>query len=153
MSNIAFDPGDMVDYRRILVEERGQLDEAAFQELIVALKAQEILAPNLALLRRIPSVDGFDGGVLPLRRIWTCLSYSSQRRARHDGRLREQVERVPDSNHLSLFNIQYVITDKVRDLWYDDVYYDRQIGARLGPGGVSEIVVEAPYRLRAHTST
>ena len=28
-------------------------------------------------------------------------------------------------------NVQYVITDKVRDLWFEDVYYDRQIGARL----------------------
>jgi hypothetical protein len=28
-------------------------------------------------------------------------------------------------------HVQYLIADKVADLWFEDVYYDRQIGARL----------------------
>ena len=151
MSNIAFDPGDMADYRRIFLGDQtedatAQLDEDAFADLIVAFKAQEILAPSLALLRRIPSVDGFDGGVLPLRRYLDLLElFIPADELVPDGRLREQVQRVPDAKLLGLLNVQYVITDKVRDLWFDDVYYDRQIGARLGQSGVDEIAVEVPY--------
>ena len=32
-----------------------------------------------------------------------------------------------------MFNVRYVITDKVADLWFRNIYYDRQIGATLGP--------------------
>ena len=62
-----------------------------------------------------------------------------------DGRLREQLQDVPDAELLGLLNIQYVITDKVRDLWFEDVYYDRQIGARLGESGPTETTVEVSY--------
>ncbi len=146
MSEIAFDPGDMADYQRILVDETGQLDQAAFDQLIVALKAQEILAPNLALLRRIPSVDGFDGGVLPLKQYLAALElFIPPDQLMKDGRLREQLSRMPDSRLLSLFNVQYIITDKVKDLWFDDVYYDRQIGARFAADGLDALSIEAPY--------
>ena len=83
----------------------------------MALKAQEIVAPNLALLWRIPSVDGFDGGVLPLRRYLDMLAlFVPADELVSDGRLREQVQDVPDTDLLGLLNVQYVITDKVRDL-------------------------------------
>ena len=49
-------------------------------------------------------------------------------------------------------NVQYLITDKVRDLWFEDVYYDRQIGARLDQTQpVTEIVVDRRMRSRRHT--
>ena len=38
---------------------------------------------------------------------------------------------MPSAQLLAMYNVQYIITDKVRDLWFQDVYYDRQIGARL----------------------
>jgi hypothetical protein len=91
-------------------------------------------------------VDGFDGGVLPLQRYIRALSlFAPAEEIVPDGRLREQIGQVPDAGLLGLFNIQYVITDKVRDLWFEDVYYDRQIGARLGHDGVDEVTVEVPY--------
>ncbi len=46
-------------------------------------------------------------------------------------------------------NVQYVITDKVRDLWFEDVYYDRQIGVRLGPSGLMEAEAAVPYPFEA----
>lgn len=133
MSTLTFDPGDMADYRRILREgARPLLDQSEFAELITALKSQEILAPNLALLWRVPSVDGFDGGVLPLQRYLDLVTlFVPPTAIVPDGRLREQLRSVPPADLLALLNVQYVITDKVRDLWFEDVYYDRQIGARL----------------------
>ncbi len=133
MSAISFDPGDMADYARIFRDgPNPQLDARAFDQLIIALKLQELITPNLALLWRVPSLDGFDGGVLPLARYLDLLTlFVAPDQLISDGRLREQITHMPAADLLALFNVQYVITDKVRDLWFEDIYYDRQIGARL----------------------
>lgn len=145
MSTITFDPGDMADYARILRDGPApQLDARAFDQLVIALKAQELLAPNLAMLWRVPSLDGFDGGVLPLARYVEFLRlFVSPDKLIADGRLREQVTEMPRADLLALYNVQYVITDKVRDLWFEDVYYDRQIGAKLGPD-LPTVAVDVP---------
>ena len=145
MSAITFDPGDMADYARIFRDgPNPQLDARAFDQLIIALKVQELIAPNLALLWRVPSLDGFDGGVLPLARYLDLLTlFVPEDQLIPDGRLREQVTRIPRTDLLALFNVQYVITDKVRDLWFEDIYYDRQIGAQLNTN-FPQVVIEAP---------
>jgi hypothetical protein len=150
MSALTFDPGDMADYRRIFAQgPDAPLDERAFEQLVIAQKSQEILAPNLPLLWRVPAVDGFDGGVLPLQRYIHALSlFAPTEEIVPDGRLREQIGQVPDAGLLGLLNVQYVITDKVRDLWYDDVYYDRQIGARLD-AGLPQAIIDAPLAFEA----
>ncbi len=163
MSTTGFDPGDTADFRRVLVENAarnsralnnsGALDEKEFEELILALKAQEILAPNLPLRWRIPAVDGFDGGVLPLRRYIDLLPLFVSPNGNTgeivpDGRLREQVRDVPPAALLNLFNVQYVITDKLRDLWFDGVYYDRQLGARL-TANAPALTIDVPQDFEA----
>lgn len=151
LSTTGFDPGDLADLRRILREGTPpQLDQRAFDELLVALKAQEILAPNLPLLWRIPAVDGFDGGVLPLQRYLDFLTlFIPPDQLVPDGRLREQIDTVPAASLLGLLNVQYVITDKVRDLWFEDVYYDRQIGARLTADDLNQVAIDVPQPFAA----
>ena len=166
ISEITFDPGDMPDWRRILRGgARPQLNEAAFTEFIIALKSQEILAPNLSLLWRIPTVDGFDGGVLPLQRYNAFLSLLiPPAELVPDGRVREQLHTVPPGQILDMMDVRFVITDKVRDVWFDDIYFDRQIGASLvanglnspadgtdgaGIGGGPRLTVDAPYSFEA----
>ncbi len=161
ISEITFDPGDMSDWRRILRGgARPQLSEAAFSEFIIALKSQEILAPNLSLLWRIPTVDGFDGGVLPLQRYNAFLSLLiPPAELVPDGRVREQLQTVPRGDILDLMDVRFVITDKVRDVWFDDVYFDRQIGATLAAnlsdsvgewsGGGARLTVDAPHSFEA----
>jgi len=151
LSTTGFDPGDLADLRRILREGTPpQLDQRAFDELLVALKAQEILAPNLSLLWRIPAVDGFDGGVLPLQRYLDFLTlFILPDQLVPDGRLREQIDTVPAADLLGLLNVQYVITDKVRDLWFEDVYYDRQIGARLAANELNQVAIDVPQPFAA----
>jgi hypothetical protein len=152
LSTITYDPGDMPDYRRIMVASTPpQLDQGAFDDLVIAQKVQELLVPNLALLWRIPTIDGFDGGVLPLQRYnqFAQLLIPPEEFV-PDGRLREQLAAVPPAALLNLMNVQYLIADKVRDLWFDDVYYDRQIGARLtGSRPAVEIPVDAAGALEA----
>ncbi len=151
ISATLFDPGDAADLRRIFREQApAQLDERAFTQLLIALKVQELLVPNLPLLWRIPSVDGFDGGVLPLQRYINSLTlFVSSEHVIPDGRLREQIKEIPNAALLALLNVQYVITDKVRDLWFEDVYYDRQIGAHLRADGVNKVQIEVPQPLEA----
>src|SRR5262245_58456624 len=43
-----------------------------------------------------------------------------------------------------MFNVQYIITDKVRDLWFQDIYYDRQMGAQLS-GDLPTVSVDVPH--------
>jgi hypothetical protein len=80
-------------------------------------------------------MDGYDGGVLPLRRYVTLERlYMPEENVAIDGRLRENLEGVPDGRWLSLFNVRFVVTDKVGDAWFDGVFYDLQMGAHLRIG-------------------
>ncbi|MGL4648565.1 MAG: hypothetical protein ACRC1H_04090, partial [Caldilineaceae bacterium] len=144
MSTITYDPGDMADLQRIYRDPASpQLSQPAFDDLIIALKVQELLSPNLPLAQRIPALDGYDGGVLPVARYNLLASLlAPAEELVPDGRLREQIADVPPADLLALFDVRHVVTDKVRDLWFDDVFYDRQIGARLTTDG-APLPVEA----------
>lgn len=150
MSTITFDPGDMSDWRHVLLEEEPpQLNEQTFYDFIVALKVQELLVPNLPLLWRVPAVDGFDGGVLPLQRYNQLMPlFVPKAQLVPDGRLREQIREIPNAGLLGLLNIQYVITDKVRDLWFDGIYYDRQIGVQFSKNQ-STTTIDVPNAFEA----
>ncbi len=130
LSNIFFDPGDQGEIASIYAD---QLDDAALYDYIVAIKSKEIIAPNLPLAYGLASVDGFDGGILPLN------SYSQLMRlilpdgqTTTDGRLREHLSAVPEAKWLDLFNGRYLITDKTADQWRTltvppmDAFFDLQ---------------------------
>jgi len=147
MSGIQYDPGDLAD---IYANWRGRLPEKAVYDLVVAAKQKEVIAPNLPLLYRIAAVDGYDGGVLPLQRYVAMQSlFLPPEDILPDGRLREQLKQVPPARLLALLNVEYVITDKVWDVWMDDVFYDLQFGAALGAGGRAEVAIENPYSFTA----
>ncbi len=124
LSDIFFDPGDLAEIESIYAD---QLDEAAIYDYVVAVKHKEVLSPNLSMISRLPAIDGFDGGILPLR------VYSEMMQlilppdsATTDGRLREYLPAAPDPSWLGLFNGRYLITDKTGDVWYDGVHFDRE---------------------------
>lgn len=134
MSGITYDPGDQADLSSLFA---GQLDAQALYDLIIASKQKEIIAPNLPLLWRLPSVDGYDGGVLPLARyVELQRLFVPDDQLVPDGRLREQLRRVPPAALLDLVNARFIITDKVFDVWVDNVYYDLQFSADLPAGAV-----------------
>ena len=132
ISGITYDPGDLAELEQIF---SGRLPQQAIYDLVVASKLQEIVAPNLPLLWRLPAVDGYDGGVLPLRRYVDLQTlFIPAGELAEDGRLREQLEAVPPSRLLRLLGVEHVITDKGFDVWWDDVYYDLELSTRLKPG-------------------
>ena len=129
ISGLTYDPGDLGEMQQIFED---QLPPRAIYDYVVVTKLKEILAPNLPLVYQIPSVDGYDGGVLPLKR-YVELQRLFLPEPSPDGRLRERLKEIPSSRILSLLNVKYVITDKVDDVWVDDVYYDLSHQAVLGP--------------------
>lgn len=134
MSGITYDPGDQAELTGLFA---GQLDAEAMYDLIVASKQKEIVAPNLPLLWRLPGVDGYDGGVLPLARyVELQRLFVPDDQLVPDGRLREQLRRVPSASLLDLVNARFIVTDKVFDVWVDGVYYDLQFSAELPAGAV-----------------
>ncbi|HET7087200.1 MAG TPA: YfhO family protein [Anaerolineae bacterium] len=132
ISDIQFDPGDAAELESIYAD---QLPPDAYYDLLIATKQKEIVAPNQPLTYGLPAVDGYDGGLLPLRNYLTFQKLFLPGDAiQPDGRLREQLESIPDARWLDLMNVKYVITDKVRDRWFDGVFFDLQFETPLRPG-------------------
>lgn len=131
LSNTFFDPGDQGEIDTIYAD---QLDAAARYDYTVAIKQKEIIAPNLPLAYGLAAVDGFDGGILPLRtysQVMTLLLPDGTETS--DGRLREHLTAVPATRWLNLFNVRYLITDKTGDQWREagsgrdfSIFFDRQ---------------------------
>lgn len=132
MSALRFNPGDLDE---LLSAWNGQLPPDAVYEAVVAIKAKEVLSPNLPLAWRIPSVDGFDGGILPLAEYagFEALLLPPGP-IPPDGRLRENLTEAPPNAVLQITNTRYLITDKTDDTWIDGVYYDRQFTLDAAPG-------------------
>lgn len=130
MSDIRYDPGDLGDLQAMY---EGYLPPAAIYDLVVATKMKEVLAYNLPLRYRLFSVDGYDGGLLPIEG-YVLLErlFLAQEEIWPDGRLRQQLRQVPPARLLSLLNVKYAITDKTQDVWVDGVFYDLEHSMPLG---------------------
>ncbi|MFQ5613070.1 MAG: YfhO family protein [Anaerolineae bacterium] len=140
LSGIRYDPGDLRELEGIYGD---QLPPEAVYQLVVAAKEKEVLFFNLPLLYRLYSVDGYDGGLLPLAQFVELQKlFLDEDRLAVDGRLRENLRDVPPGRLLSLLGVRHIVTDKVYDVWIDDIFYDLQFSARLGGTGPHAIRTE-----------
>ena len=130
LSGLFFDPGDLPEQRLIY---QSQLSQDELYDRVIASKHREILSPNLALYYRLPGVDGYDGGLLPLKRYAEFVSQFAPRDGAHtlDGRLREFLTEVPDSAWLSQMAVRHIIVDKTLNVPIDTVFYDLQFSHAL----------------------
>jgi hypothetical protein len=135
MSALRFDPGDLAELRAALDP---QLPQDAVYDYIVATKHQEVQSPNLPLAWDLPAVDGYDGGILPLR-YYAAFTQLFTGAVSSDGRLRENLAAAPDPRLLSLVNARYLISDKVGDAWVDGIFYDLQFTLTLAAGESAQI--------------
>ncbi|MEP7290807.1 MAG: YfhO family protein [Chloroflexota bacterium] len=131
ISNLLFDPGD-----RAALEARYTalgMSKDATASAFDTVKLREVLGANLPLIWGIPSVDGFDGGLLPTTyySAFTSLLLPPGAEPTTDGRLRELLAQpecggvcIPNQRWLNLINLRYLITDKNADLVQDGVFYD-----------------------------
>jgi hypothetical protein len=130
LSTLEFDPGDL---KELQSELDSQLPPDAVYDAIIATKHKEVLSPNLPLTWRVPSVDGYDGGILPLRQYVEFAKQFGEAPANTDGRLRQFLKTVPANNLLNLTNTRWIITDKTGDQWIDNVFYDLQFTFEVTP--------------------
>jgi hypothetical protein len=132
LSGIAYDPGDLAELEQLYGRS---LSPQAVYDLVVATKEKEVLFFNLPLIYGLSSVDGYDGGILPLGQFITLQQlFLPANELSLDGRLREKLRFVPPGRLLSLLNTRWIITDKVFDAWIDGIFYDLQFPARLKLG-------------------
>ncbi len=131
LSGLFFDPGDMPEQTLIY---QNQLSRDELYDRIIASKEKEVLSPNLSLYYRLYGVDGYDGGLLPLRRyeqFVAPLASAAGHPPLTDGRLRESLTAVPPDPWLSRMAVRYVITDKTHDVFINNVYYDMQFSQAI----------------------
>jgi hypothetical protein len=122
LSSLFFDPGDKVEQELIYGQ---QLSADEVYDRIITSKHKEVLSPNLPLRDRLPSVDGYDGGLLPTRKYAEFVKQFAQTPGGGvDGRLREFLKGVPDEKWLDQMAVRYLIADKTQDVFIDGVYYD-----------------------------
>ncbi len=80
---------------------------------IVATKWRETQNPNVPLQFGLRSVDGYDGGVLPLQRFVTLASLAiPPDDVRPDGVLQSRLDVPPDPRVLDLYGVQYVLANR-----------------------------------------
>lgn len=125
-----FEAGDEADIEAVYGTA---LSPDALWAYEVAVKQREVLAPNLPLAFEVPAVDGYDGGLLPLRH-YVAFSRLFLPEGTLDGRLRENLTAIPEGRWLSLLGVRFLMTDKTGDLWVDGVFYDRQFQPHLDAG-------------------
>jgi hypothetical protein len=141
-----FDSGDKADLEHLFGPDLGH---ASVENLLVGTKWKEVLSPNVGLTYHLETLDGYDGGVLPLSRyagfkrlyVPPCKGCENP-----DAILRNELIAIPDLAWLSLLNVKYIIADKVHDVWVNNVYYDLTNAVTLAPS-------EPPLRLRGFVPT
>lgn len=130
ISGLLFDPGD----KAALSARYQTLGMTPLEERysFVAAKLKETLSPNLPLAWGIPGVDGYGGGLLPTRHYNTLMQlvYPPVADIPGDGRLRENLARedcrgacLPSERVLRLLGVEYLLADKVFDVWHDGVAF------------------------------
>jgi len=152
ITDLLFDPGDKAAlnarYRQL-----GMSDEE-IEIALVAIKLQETLAANLPLYWNVPTIDGFDGGVLPTGyyTAFTSLLLPPDELRTIDGRLREMLARpecngacIPDQRWLNLTNVRYLLLDKIYDIWHEDIAYDTTFTQTLEAGDHLRLTPEPPF--------
>jgi hypothetical protein len=138
-SDGSFDPGDLRDIQHILGD---QLSEDSIYDYVVVTKEKETITPNLSLLYGLQSIDGYDGGVLPLGRYVDLQRLVlPEEEISPDGRLQGRITEIPRGWVLNLLNVKYILTDKVYDVWVDGVFYDLGHRALLDAENQSQLIL------------
>jgi hypothetical protein len=104
-----------------------------------------VIAPNLPMLYSVPSIDGFDGGLLPTLHYtaFSSLLLPEGSLRTIDGRLREWLALescrgacIPPDRWLDLTHTRYLLVDKVYDLNHDGIFYDTALTWTIPAGGM-----------------
>ncbi len=120
------------DYKK---EYANKINPEALIQFMVDIKLSEVLAANIPTEYGIQTVDGYDGGILPLKRYADLKSLLLPGLdLPPDNQLRINLKYVPPMNLVDLLNVRYLLGAKIEDTQIDGVYYDRAISMILDHG-------------------
>ena len=140
LSGTNYDPGDLKEIENIYSD---QLPPRAIYDYVITAKQKEVLFFNLPMVYQLNAVDGYDGGLLPLKKFISLQQlFLTEDELSLDGRLRERLTQVPANHLLSLLGVKHIITDKVYDVWLNNIFYDLQFPAILNPNTEATIKTE-----------
>lgn len=134
ISQIYFDPLEIGDMRR-RYDQLGMDFRAQFHALD-AVKKGEALRPNLSLTWGIASLDGYGGGITPTRHYaqYSALLLPAGAETAVDGRLGARLALpdcrgacVPDLRWLRATDTEFILTDRVHDIWHNHIAYDTNL--------------------------
>lgn len=116
-------------------ERYPDLTGAAFDQLLTAIKWSDTQAANISSVYRLRSVDGYDGGVFPMRRFVLASSlFHPQGDVRPDGVLVSSLDAVPRATALDLFAVRAVVASFEKDVEVRGLRFDRAVPRDLAPG-------------------
>ena len=139
----SYDPGNLADLRRQIGPT---LPAQALKQSITSLKHVEGLTPNLPLQFGLRTLDGYDGGILPLDRFLDLKRlFPVQGPNVSDGRLRIQLRSPPPARLLGWLNLRFLVMDRLRDRWIDGVYYDLALSQTLASGDSIDLRVDPSF--------
>ncbi len=141
LAGTAYAPG----VEQQLREQFAHLGAGSTYNLLVTQKYFEVMTPNVPQVFQIATVDGYDGGVLPLDgfvRMKDVLQPGAA--AQPDAILRDQLRAVPAPRMLDLFGVAYLLDDKIRDTWIEDVYYDTTFTQAVSAENPTVVIPNVP---------
>jgi hypothetical protein len=104
---------------------RSRLGEKGVMATLVNTKFKEIITPNLSMVFGIPTIDGYDGGILPLKRYLTYKRVAVPAELNlPDSLLRDQLRQLPAPARLRLLGPSHLLVDALSDVTRDGVFYD-----------------------------
>jgi len=137
---------DRAEYASLYREDLGP---ESFEQFLVAIKYRDVLAPNLSGAYRIPSADGYDGGVLPLQ---AFVDYKSRwiddAKNYPDALIRNQQTGFPSTDMLRGLGVGYVLADRINDVEVQGVFLDKETEQELR--GPIRLKLDLPSELIVH---
>lgn len=132
--SISLNTFDLGDTDRLQARwERLNMGETAQRHAFTATKLNEVAAPNISQVWDIPTIDGFDGGVLPTLyySMFADLLMPDGTSRTTDGRLRENMALdrcrgacIPDQKWLDLIDTGYLLVDKINEIVHEGIFFD-----------------------------
>jgi hypothetical protein len=111
------------------------IGDYAFELFVTATKWAEVQTPNLPSVYRLQSVDGYDGGVFPLRNyVLASALLHPLGDVRQDGVLISSLDAMPRRSALDLFGVSAVVASLEKDVEVNGVGFERSVYARRAPG-------------------
>ncbi|MBI2303732.1 MAG: YfhO family protein [Chloroflexi bacterium] len=150
IASTEYTPGDMRDLRLML---KNLIPKEALDELVAAYKYKETFTPNTPALNGIATIDGYNGGLLPLgsylefkKLLLDSGGLREGQGYQPDTTLRTQLVDIPDSRLLGALNVKYVIMDKRSDAWLDGTYYDLSLERVVAPETSVFLRSDSPFQ-------